>query len=40
MSDLIDRQKVLATLEVADTFLDEERTVEMYKALLVECIKV
>ena len=40
MSDLISRQKVLETLEVADTFLDEERTVEMYKALLAECIKV
>lgn len=40
MSDLIDRQNVLDTLEVADTFLDEERTVEMYKALLTECIKV
>ena len=40
MSDLISRQKVLETLEVADTFLDEERTVEMYKALLTECIKV
>lgn len=40
MSDLISRQKVLNTLEVADTFLDEERTVEMYKALLEECIEV
>jgi len=42
MSDLLDRQKVLDTLEVADTFLDDERarTVEIYKALLRECIKV
>lgn len=40
MNDLLNRQKVLDTLEVADTFLDEERTVEMYKALLTECIKV
>jgi deoxyadenosine/deoxycytidine kinase len=40
MSDLIDRQKVLNTLDNADKFLDEERTVEKYKELLTECIKV
>ena len=41
MSDLIDRQKVLNTLDFADNALtDEERTVENYKELLTECIKV
>ena len=41
MSDLISRQKVLATLDFADNALtDEERTVENYKELLTECIKV
>jgi len=40
MSDLIDRQKVLNTLDNADKFLDEERTVEKYKELLTECIEV
>lgn len=40
MSDLISRQKILATLDNADKFLDEERTVEKYKELLTECIKV
>lgn len=41
MSDLIDRQKVLNTLDFADNALtDGERTVENYKALLTECIKV
>ena len=40
MSDLIDRQAVLNTLDNADKFLDEERTVEKYKELLTECIKV
>ena len=40
MSDSIDRQKVLNTLDNADKFLDEERTVEKYKELLTECIKV
>lgn len=39
MSDLISRQKVLATLDFADKALDEERTVEKYKELLTECIK-
>lgn len=40
MSDLISRQKVLATLEFMDKALDEEVTVETYKELLAECIKV
>ena len=41
MSDSIDKQKVLATLDFADNALtDEERTVENYKELLTECIKV
>lgn len=40
MSDLISRQKVLDTLDNADNFLDEDRTVEKYKGLLTECIKV
>ena len=39
MSDSIDRQKVLATLDFADNALDEERTVEKYKELLAECVK-
>lgn len=39
MSDSISRQKVLDTLDNADKFLDEERTVEKYKELLTECIK-
>lgn len=38
--DLISRQKVLNTLDFADNALDEERTVEKYKELLTECIKV
>lgn len=40
MSDLIDRQKVLNTLDFADKALDEDRTVETYKELLTECVKV
>ena len=41
MSDLISRQKVLAMLDFADNALtDEVRTVENFKALLTECIKV
>lgn len=41
MSDLISIQKVLATLDFADNALtDEDRTVEKYKELLTECIKV
>ena len=38
--DLINRQAVLATLDNMDKALDEERTVEKYKELLAECIKV
>ena len=39
--DLISRQKVLNTLDFADNALTgEERTVEKYKELLTECIKV
>lgn len=38
--DLISKQAVLNTLDNADKFLDEERTVEKYKELLTECIKV
>ena len=38
--DLISRQAVLATLDNMDKALDEERTVEKYKELLTECIKV
>ena len=41
MGDLISRQKVLNTLDFADNALtDEDRTVEKYKELLTECIKV
>lgn len=41
MSDLISRQKVLNTLDFADNALiGEGRTVETYKELLTECIKV
>ena len=41
MSNLIDRQKVLNTLDFVDNALtDEDRTVEKYKELLTECIKV
>lgn len=41
MSELISKQKILATLDFADNALtDEERTVEKYKELLTECIKV
>jgi len=40
MDDLISKQKVLNTLDFADNALDEERTVENYKELLTECIKV
>ena len=39
--DLISRQAVLNTLDFADNALtDEVRTVENFKALLTECIKV
>ena len=40
MSDSIDRQKVLATLDFVNKALDEEVIVETYKELLMECIKV
>ena len=35
--DCISRQAVLDTLDTTDKFMDEERTVETYKALLKEC---
>lgn len=39
--DLISKQKVLNTLDFADSALtDEERTVENFKAILTECINV
>lgn len=38
--DLISRQKVLNTLDNMDKTLDEERTVDNYKELVAECIKV
>lgn len=40
MSDLISRQAVLNTLVNMGKALDEDRTVEKYKELLTECIKV
>ena len=40
MSDYISRQAVLNTLDNMEKALDEERTVEKYKELLTECIKV
>lgn len=40
MSELISKQAVLNTLNNMDKALDEERTVEKYKELLTECIKV
>lgn len=38
--DAINRQAVLATLDDTDKFMDEDRTVETYKALLKECYEV
>lgn len=38
--DAISRQAVLDTLDTSDRFMDEERTVENYKALLKECYEV
>lgn len=38
--DYISRQAVLDTLDTADKFLDEDRTVERYKAILTEAYKV
>ena len=41
MNNLISRQKVLNTLDFVDkACIGEERTVEKYKELLTECIKV
>lgn len=41
LSSVLDKQKVFAMLDFADNALtDEVRTVENFKALLVECIKV
>ena len=40
MSDYISRQAVLNTLDNMEKALDEDRTVEKYKELLTECIKV
>ena len=40
MSDYISRQAVINTLDNMDKALDEDRTVEKYKELLTECIKV
>lgn len=39
MSDYINRESVLNTIEDMDKVLDTDRTVEEYKALLIECIK-
>lgn len=38
--DAISRISVLDTLDTTDEFMDEERTVENYKALLKECYEV
>lgn len=38
--DAISRQAVLDTLDTSDRFMDEDRTVETYKALLKECYEV
>ena len=40
LSELITKQAVLNTLDFAGNALDEDRTVEKYKELLTECIKV
>ncbi len=37
---MISRKAVLDTLEDADKFMDEDRTLENYKALLKECYEV
>jgi hypothetical protein len=39
-ADAISRISVLDTLDTTDEFMDEERTVENYKALLKECYEV
>lgn len=38
--DAINRQAVLDTIDTTDKFMDEDRTVENYKALLKECYEV
>lgn len=38
--DCISRQAVIDTLDTADKFLDEDRTVERYKAILTEAYEV
>lgn len=38
--DCISRQAVLDTLDTSDRFMDEDRTVDTYKALLKECYEV
>ena len=38
--DAINRQMVLDTLDTTEKFMDEDRTVETYKALLKECYVV
>ncbi len=38
--DIISRQAVLDTLDTSDKFMDEDRTVETYKALLKECYEI
>ena len=38
--DCVSREAVLNTLDTTDKFLDEDRTVETYKALLEECYDV
>jgi len=40
LDDAISRQAVLDTLDTADKFMDEDRTIENYKALLKECYEV
>ena len=37
--DVVNRQAVLDTLDFADKALDEDRTVETYKELLIACYK-
>ena len=38
--DCISRQAVLDTLDTSDRFMDEDRTVDTYRALLKECYEV
>ena len=37
--DVVSRQAVLNTLDFADKALDEDRTIETYKELLIACYK-